>query len=74
MERYENMSFKEFLNEKHQLTHLEHLEDIVFIEGMKGAKETLKYLKNIVEDISKHETQMTVQQKVDGAPRRTALQ
>jgi len=62
------MSFKEYINEKHQLTHLEHIEDIVFIEGFKGAQETLTYLRNIINDISKHDTKMVVQQKVDGAP------
>jgi hypothetical protein len=62
------MNFKSYLNEKHQLTHLEHLEDLVFIEGIKGAKKSLEYLKNITADIASHDTQMVVQQKVDGAP------
>jgi hypothetical protein len=62
------MKFKDYLTEKHQLTHLEHLEDVVFLEGMKGAKESLDYIKKIVEDISKHDTDMVIQQKVDGAP------
>ena len=45
------MSFQSYLNEKHQLTHLEHLEDLVFIEGIKGAKKSLEYLKNITDEI-----------------------
>jgi len=62
------MTFKEYLTEKHQLTHLEHLEDLVFIEGISGAKKSLAYLKAVVNDIGNHNTDLIVQQKVDGAP------
>jgi len=62
------MNFKQYLYERHTLTHLEHVEDLVFIEGYKGAEKTLKYLSDIVKDVSNHKSNMVIQQKVDGAP------
>jgi len=62
------VSFKTFLTEKHQLTHLDHLEDLVFLEGVKGAKKTLDYLEYVVDDIKHHKKALKVQIKVDGAP------
>jgi hypothetical protein len=64
------MKFKEYLQlvEKHQLTHLEHIEDLVFLEGVKGAEKTLKYLEYMIDDIKHHKGGLKVQVKVDGAP------
>ncbi len=66
------IKFKQFLNERQVLLHLNHLEDLVFIEGVKGAEKSLNYLKSIVNDIGSHETKLNVQQKIDGAPNITA--
>jgi len=62
------MNFKKYLYllEKHQLTHLEHLEDLVFLEGYSGAVKSLNYLEYIINDISKHSSKLSVQVKVDG--------
>ena len=64
------MNFKSYLRlvEKHQLTHLEHIEDLVFLEGIKGAKKSLDYLEYIIDDIKHHRNGVKVQIKVDGAP------
>jgi hypothetical protein len=62
------MTFKEYLSEAHKLTHLEHVEDLIFIEGYQGGVKAIKYLKSIIHDIKNHGTNLKTQQKFDGAP------
>jgi hypothetical protein len=62
------MTFKQYLAEAHKLTHLNHLEDLIFIEGYQGGVKAIKYLKNVIEDIKNHGTGLKAQQKFDGAP------
>lgn len=69
------MNFKSFnesykmINEvkQKQLTHLYHLEELVFFQGMKGAKQSIKAFEQIIDEIGAHKTLMTFA-KVDGAP------
>lgn len=68
------MRFKTYLNEQQnssltekKITHLDHLEDLVFLQGYSGAEKTIKFIKTIYNDIHAHNT-LFVQQKVDGAP------
>jgi hypothetical protein len=62
------MNFKSYLlQEKHQLTHLDHLEDLIFLKGHKGGRETIDYLESIIAEVDAHSTKnLTV--KIDGAP------
>lgn len=65
------MKFKEYLllNEDDgiKITHLTHLEDLIFTNGILGAQKTLEFLKTIYNDVNQHKS-LLVQQKVDGAP------
>ena len=63
------LSFKQFLNEKVQLTHLEHVEDILLDYGKAGGYRTLSFLEDVFKSLQtgKHNFH-TVQAKVDGAP------
>jgi prefoldin subunit 5 len=68
------LSFKSYLiQEKHQLTHLTHIEDLIFLKGHKGGLEIIKYLEGIIQQVegsgSKGGTKdhnFTI--KIDGAP------
>jgi len=65
------MRFKTYLHEQQlqekKITHLDHLEDLVFLQGTKGAKKTIDFVKTIYNDVKQHKD-LYVQQKVDGAP------
>jgi len=65
------MGFRNFrdylqLSEKHQLTHLEHAEDLVWMEGYKGGKKTISYLEDVVNSLGAAAKNITM--KYDGAP------
>jgi hypothetical protein len=55
-----------------QLKHLYHLEELVFFQGVKGAKKTIEIFEQGIEDIGKHKTNLKTTSKIDGAPSTTA--
>jgi hypothetical protein len=61
------LRFKEYLSEM-QLTHSQHLEDLVFLEKATGAKKALKALKDIAESIGTAKARGMLTTKIDGAP------
>ncbi len=68
------MNFRDYLrqlrlneDEGIKITHLTHLEDLIFTNGIQGAQKTLDFLKTIYNDVNQHRS-LLVQQKVDGAP------
>lgn len=70
------MGFKEHvvLTEVKQkkLKHLSHLEELVFFQGITGAKKTIEVFEQGIDDIGKHQTKLTTSSKIDGAPSITA--
>ena len=47
--------------------HMDHLEDLLWLKGHKGGKETIEYLQTIIHEIDAHNTKdLTI--KIDGAP------
>jgi len=52
-----------------KLTHLTHVEDLVWISGYQGAKDTIKYLEKTLYELKGHNKKdLKTFQKVDGAP------
>jgi len=70
------MSFKNYINinevKQKQLKHLYHLEELVFFQGVKGAKKTIEIFQQGIDDIGKHQTTLKTTSKIDGAPSTTA--
>jgi len=70
------MKFKQFLKlnevKQKQLKHLYHVEELVFFQGMEGAKKTIEIFSKGIEDIGKHKTNLKTTAKIDGAPSTTA--
>ncbi len=70
------MNFKNYVQlievKQKKLKHLSHLEELVFFQGMKGAKKTIEVFEQAIEDIGKHKTRLTTSSKIDGAPSITA--
>ena len=60
------MSFRTYINETTE-KHMTHLEDLLWLKGYKGGKETIKYLEVIIHEIDAHNTK-DVTIKIDGAP------
>ena len=60
------MKFNEYLNETTE-KHMTHLEDLLWLKGHKGGKETIEYLEVIIHEIDAHNTK-DVTIKIDGAP------
>lgn len=63
-------TFKNYLdelNEKVQLTHLEHIEDLVILDGVRGANTAIKFLRDNIKVLSGN-SNLVVQGKMDGAP------
>jgi hypothetical protein len=62
------LSFKQHLTEAKN-THMEHLEDMVFIEGVAGTRKAINFLRDIRNMLSGHSTsKVTATVKWDGAP------
>ena len=60
--------FKTFLKEE-KLTHLSHIEDAIFDDGIAGGKEALRILKDVADTLHGHVNKpLNIQAKVDGAP------
>ena len=60
--------FKTILSEA-KLTHLEHIEDAIFDDGIAGGKEALRILKDVADVLHGHANKpLNIQAKVDGAP------
>jgi len=55
-----------------KLKHLYHLEELVFFQGVKGAKKTIEIFDQGIEDIGKHQTKLKTTSKIDGAPSTTS--
>ncbi len=70
------MRFKDYLRldevKQTKLKHLSHLEELVFFQGIKGARKTIEVFEQGIEDIGKHKTKLTTSSKIDGAPSITA--
>ena len=62
----ENFSFINEVKQK-QLTHLYHIEELVFFQGIKGGMSAIKAFNNLIEVVNKHKS-LTTFAKVDGAP------
>ena len=60
-------SWLKTLNEGVQLTHLEHIEDLLIIDGKEGLKTAIEFLKSNL-DVLHGSSNLTIQGKMDGAP------
>jgi len=56
-----------YLNEQIQLTHLEHIEDLIIIDGIKGAKDAILFLRDNLKILQGHGN-AEVFRKIDGSP------
>ena len=63
------MTFKDFINEGVQLTHLEHVEDILLDQGKAGGYAAIEFLQKVYSSLKNSSNEFhTIQAKVDGAP------
>lgn len=59
--------FIDFLNEEVKLTHLEHIEDLIIIDGINGAKTAIQFLRENI-NVLTGTSDLVIQGKMDGAP------
>ena len=61
------MRFNEYIKINEAEKHMDHLEDLLWLKGVKGGRETIDYLEVIIHEIDAHNTK-DVTIKIDGAP------
>lgn len=62
------MRFHQLVEAEGKNTHLEHIEDLVFLKGKSGAQEALQYIKSVTDMLNQGGSAGEVTVKWDGAP------